>query len=65
MMIVYAVGPDGLDIKLPTRWLEATRGEPVEVSEEEAEKLLVHPEWEAFVPEKTTPKKSKPEEANS
>ena len=45
----YTEGPDVVDIKLPSRWLEAIRGEVVEVTEDEAELLLalgweVHPD---------------------
>lgn len=48
MNLTYVGGLPAVDVKLPSRWLfGVNRGDSVEVSEEEAERLLVLPGWEA------------------
>lgn len=53
MIMHYLTGPDAVSVKLPNRWLDANRGEPVEVSEEEA-LLLIPLGWEEAPAEPTT-----------
>ena len=46
--VVYVGGIDAVDVKLPSRWLfGCVRGVPVEVTEEEADRLLAIPGWES------------------
>lgn len=58
MILHYEEGPDSLDIKLGDRWVLAVRGEPLEVTEEEAGLLLALPGWEEV------PSVKDPEEGN-
>lgn len=50
--VTYSGGWDAVDIKLPSRWLlNVQRGATVSVTNEEAERLLEIPGWDAtFIP---------------
>lgn len=46
--VQYVGGRDAVDVKLPSRWLlGVVRGESVEVTDDEAARLLAIPGWES------------------
>ena len=45
MKLTYTGGSAAIEIRLPDRWLHVTRGETVEVTEDEADRLIIMEGW--------------------